>query len=110
MTVANDTAELIIEPGGNVRMIYSELIEPHALGYDGFRWHARARDAEDGAFKDYVLGRLSGASLQGPRRSAIQYRTGLAWLGHAHDRAQSRPVTRAEEGDRARLWHARWDR
>ena len=41
-------------------------IEPHALGYDGFRWHARARDAEDGAFKDYVLGRLSGASLQGP--------------------------------------------
>ena len=24
-----------------------------------------ARDAEDGAFKDYVLGRLSGASLQG---------------------------------------------
>jgi hypothetical protein len=40
-------------------------IEPHALGYDGFRWHARARDAEDGAFKDYVLGRLSGASLQG---------------------------------------------
>ena len=41
-------------------------IEPNALGYDGFRWHARARDAEDGAFKDYVLGRLSGASLQGP--------------------------------------------
>jgi len=41
-------------------------IEPHALGYDGFRWHARARDAEDGAFKDYVLGRLSGAALLGP--------------------------------------------
>ena len=41
-------------------------IEPHALGYDGFRWHARARDAEDGAFKDYVLGRLSGATLLGP--------------------------------------------
>jgi predicted DNA-binding transcriptional regulator YafY len=41
-------------------------IEPHALAFDGFRWHARARDAEDGAFKDYVLGRLSGASLQGP--------------------------------------------
>ncbi len=41
-------------------------IEPHALGYDGFRWHARARDADDGAFKDYVLGRLSGAALLGP--------------------------------------------
>lgn len=32
MTVANETAELIIELGGSVRMIYSELIEPHALG------------------------------------------------------------------------------
>lgn len=45
-------------------------IEPHALGYDGFRWHARARDADDGAFKDYVLGRLSGASLQGPAEAS----------------------------------------
>lgn len=34
-------------------------IEPHALAFDGFRWHARARDVEDGAFKDFVLGRLS---------------------------------------------------
>jgi len=41
-------------------------IEPHALGYDGFRWHARARDADEGTFKDYVLGRLSGAALLGP--------------------------------------------
>ena len=45
-------------------------IEPHALAFDGFRWHARARDAEDGAFKDYVLGRLSGATLQGPAQEA----------------------------------------
>lgn len=35
------------------------LIEPHALAFDGFRWHARARDADDGAFKDFVLGRMS---------------------------------------------------
>jgi len=27
-----ETAELIIGLGGNVRMIYSELIEPHAFG------------------------------------------------------------------------------
>ena len=45
-------------------------IEPHALAFDGFRWHARARDAEDGAFKDYVLGRLSGATLQGPAQAS----------------------------------------
>lgn len=47
-------------------------IEPHALAFDGFRWHARARDAEDGAFKDYVLGRLSGASLQGPAQASAE--------------------------------------
>jgi predicted DNA-binding transcriptional regulator YafY len=42
------------------------VIEPHALAFDGFRWHARARDAEAGAFKDYLLGRLSKADLLGP--------------------------------------------
>ena len=47
-------------------------IEPHALAFDGFRWHTRARDAEDGAFKDYVLGRLSAASLQGPAQASAK--------------------------------------
>jgi predicted DNA-binding transcriptional regulator YafY len=47
-------------------------IEPHALAFDGFRWHTRARDAEDGAFKDYVLGRLSGAGLQGPAQVSAE--------------------------------------
>ncbi len=32
MSKAGETAELIIGLGGNVRMIYSELIEPHAFG------------------------------------------------------------------------------
>jgi predicted DNA-binding transcriptional regulator YafY len=44
----------------------TRTLEPHALAYDGFRWHARARDTTDGAFKDYVLGRLSKAELVGP--------------------------------------------
>jgi hypothetical protein len=35
------------------------VIEPHALAYDGFRWHARAFDRESGAFRDFVLGRMS---------------------------------------------------
>jgi hypothetical protein len=39
------------------------LIEPHALAFDGFRWHARARDVEDGAFKDFVLGRMADAQV-----------------------------------------------
>ncbi len=37
----------------------SRRLEPHALVFDGFRWHVRARDIEDDAFKDFVLGRLS---------------------------------------------------
>ena len=32
MSRVGETAELIIGLGGNVRMIYSELVEPHALG------------------------------------------------------------------------------
>lgn len=40
-------------------------LEPHAMVFDGFRWHTRARDAEDGQFKDFVLGRLSEPSDAG---------------------------------------------
>ena len=32
MSQVGETAELIIGLGGNVRMIYSEMIEPHAFG------------------------------------------------------------------------------
>jgi len=47
-------------------------LEPHALAFDGFRWHARARDVEAGAFRDYVLGRLSKADLAGPAEAASE--------------------------------------
>ena len=40
-------------------------LEPHALVFDGFRWHARARDVDEDRFRDFVLGRLSEASLAG---------------------------------------------
>jgi hypothetical protein len=45
------------------------LIEPHALAYDGFRWHARAFDQETGEFRDFVLGRLSKPKPAGPARA-----------------------------------------
>jgi predicted DNA-binding transcriptional regulator YafY len=41
-------------------------LEPHALVFDGFRWHARARDVDEGGFRDFVLGRLSAPVLEGP--------------------------------------------
>jgi len=47
-------------------------IEPHALAYDGFRWHARAFDHETREFRDFVLGRMSRARLGAPARSVPQ--------------------------------------
>lgn len=34
-------------------------IVPHALGFDGFRWHARAFCEQSGQFKDFVLSRIA---------------------------------------------------
>jgi hypothetical protein len=45
------------------------VIEPHALAYDGFRWHARAFDQETNEFRDFVLGRMSRAKLAKPAQS-----------------------------------------
>lgn len=33
-------------------------ISPHALGFDGFRWHCRAYCYIDNFFKDFILGRI----------------------------------------------------
>jgi len=34
------------------------IIEPHALAFDGFRWHARAFCQKDQVFKDFLLSRI----------------------------------------------------
>jgi predicted DNA-binding transcriptional regulator YafY len=46
-------------------------IEPHAIAYDGFRWHTRAFDRDSGEFRDFVLGRLSRPKLAGPAGSTM---------------------------------------
>lgn len=43
-------------------------IEPHALAFDGFRWHARAWRAPAGGFRDFVLGRMLQAEVGEGRR------------------------------------------
>lgn len=48
----------LTSPEGRTR-----TIEPHAIVFDGFRWHARARDVEADGWRDFVLGRLSRAAL-----------------------------------------------
>lgn len=45
------------------------IIEPHALAYDGFRWHARAFDRTSGEFRDFVLGRMAKPRSQGTAQS-----------------------------------------
>lgn len=58
------------------------MLSPHALVFDGFRWHVRAHDAGDDAFKDFVIARLSRVAPAG------------AWQGHpAEDAAWNRMVT-----------------
>ena len=41
-------------------------IEPHALAFDGFRWHARAFCQNDHVFKDFLLSRIVEVGDQGP--------------------------------------------
>ena len=41
-------------------------IEPHALAFDGFRWHARAFCQNDQVFKDFLLSRIVEIGAQGP--------------------------------------------
>jgi hypothetical protein len=40
-------------------------ITPHAFGYDGFRWHARAWCHETSKFKDFLLPRILGIDAPG---------------------------------------------
>lgn len=48
---------------------------PHALGYDGFRWHARAYCHIDNKFKDFLLPRVLGVRNPGaPGASGVDDR------------------------------------
>lgn len=42
-------------------------IAPHAIGFDGFRWHARAFCEVNHAFKDFVLSRITETRETRPR-------------------------------------------
>lgn len=71
-------------------------IGPHALGFDGFRWHARALCARDQVFKDFVLSRIS---LPGATRpAAIDPAEDEAW--HRRVRVIIGPHPGLSEGQR----------
>jgi hypothetical protein len=83
------------------------VIEPHALAYDGFRWHARAFDRESGEFRDFVLGRASKPKAEGPARANPESDRALAHHHQAGDRAAPRSHARAGARHRDRLQHSR---
>ena len=52
-------------------------IAPHAIGFDGFRWHARAFCEIDRAFKDFLLSRI--IAIRGSRPSEITAKADSDW-------------------------------
>jgi len=52
-------------------------ITPHALGHDGWRWHVRAYSADEGDFRDFVLGRIAETAETGP--AAAKPEDDIAW-------------------------------
>ncbi len=52
-------------------------IAPHALAFDGFRWHARSFCEKDAAFKDFVLARIR--ELRSVRPSGVDSKTDSGW-------------------------------
>ena len=61
--------------GSALRIRYASLhsdtfrwrwITPHALGHDGYRWHARAYCHDEREFRDFVLGRIAATGETGP--------------------------------------------
>lgn len=60
----------------------TRVLAPHALGFDGQRWHIRAFCDRSLEFRDFVIGRLSHVTLAG--QSAVEREWDVEW---------SRPVT-----------------
>ena len=52
-------------------------ISPHALGFDGFRWHCRAYCHIDNIFKDFILGRISNIAKE--KKTDIDPLTDVEW-------------------------------
>ena len=55
-------------------------ITPHAFGYDGLRWHARAYCHIDSLFKDFLLSRILG--IRGRQPSTVSAADDAVWQEH----------------------------
>ena len=52
-------------------------IAPHAIGFDGFRWHTRAFCSDDNVFKDFLLSRI--IELRGTRQTEVTADSDAEW-------------------------------
>ena len=52
-------------------------IAPHAIAFDGFRWHARAFCLTDEVFKDFLLSRI--LDIRGSRASDVLAENDVDW-------------------------------
>jgi hypothetical protein len=52
-------------------------VDPHAIGFDGFRWHTRAHCEIDRTFKDFLLSRI--LETRGTRASEIDQSGDHGW-------------------------------
>ncbi len=64
-------------------------LSPHALAFDGSRWHTRAWCHTRSEFRDFVIGRIFGVRSQ--RRTEIEPRTDLGWNTHVTLRIAPHP-------------------
>jgi predicted DNA-binding transcriptional regulator YafY len=55
-------------------------IVPHAIGFDGFRWHTRAFCMTDEVFKDFLLSRM--LETRGSRQSDVSSDQDAEWHDH----------------------------
>jgi predicted DNA-binding transcriptional regulator YafY len=89
MSVDANVLRLVVDAiraGDEIEIMYQSLsrpepmwrwIAPHAIVFDGFRWHARSHCALDGAFKDFVLSRILG--VRGSKTADVDSTTDLDW-------------------------------
>ena len=68
-------------------------ITPHALASDGLRWHVRAFCHQDGAFRDFVLGRCRG--VRAPAAPGPHADADLDWITHFEVRLAPNPALSA---------------
>ena len=75
-----------IREGAKLRIDYQSMnrpsptaraISPHAIGFDGFRWHARAYCHEHKTFRDFVFARI--LKVLGSEPSEIDQKADTTW-------------------------------